>query len=93
MAYQLSTRDTKESIITMRLTESIYQVRLTQTDHTALNEILEGLSKEDRERLIALEDEHRVRYRNNGRKPTPLTLVLRRAIHLGLPLVAKELED
>jgi hypothetical protein len=77
----------------MRLTKSIYQVRLTQADHAALTEILEDLSKEDRERLTALEDQHRVRYRNNGRKPTPLTLVLRRAIHLGLPLVAKETED
>ena len=76
----------------MNLTKSQYQVRINPAENKILTELLESFTDEDKAHLIALDREGRAGYRNHsGRKPAPTSLLLRRALQIGLPLLAKEL--
>lgn len=75
----------------MNLSKHQHQIRLNPSEESLLNELLNSLTDEQRESLITLDREGRTGYRNHsGRKPTPKSLILRRAIQIGLPLVLSD---
>ena len=72
----------------MNLSKRPHQIRLNPTEETLLDELLTTLTTEQRDALIEIDRQGRDGYRNHsGRKPTPKSLILRRAIQIGLPLV------
>lgn len=72
----------------MNLSKRQHQIRLNPAEETLLIELLEAITEPQRESLITLDREGRDGYRNHsGRKPTPKSLILRRAIQIGLPHV------
>ena len=72
----------------MNLSKQQHQIRLNPTEETLLDELINTLTDEQREALINIDRQGRSGYRNHsGRKPTPKSLILRRAIQIGLPQV------
>ena len=75
----------------MNLSKHQHQIRLNPTEEQLLSELLNTLTDEQRESLIGIDREGRTGYRNHsGRKPTPKSLILRRAIQIGLPQVLSD---
>lgn len=72
----------------MNLSKHQHQIRLNPAEDTLLDELISALTDEQREALTNLDRRGRAGYRNHsGRKPTAKSLILRRAIQIGLPQV------
>ncbi len=90
MANKLNTHDLKGI---MNLSKTQHQIRLNPNEETMLEQLLEDLTDEQREALINLDRQCRSGYRNHsGRKPTAKSLILRRAIQIGLPQVMDSID-
>ena len=75
------------------LSKQQHQVRLNPREQMLLEELLSQITPEHRDKLTHIDREGRTGYRNySGAKPASKSLVLRRAIQLGLPQVISELD-
>lgn len=75
-----------------------HQIRLNPTEETLLSQLMEEHTADETkariEYLTNIDREGRAGYRNHsGRKPALASLLLRRAIQIGLPQVAEELHQ
>ena len=87
MAHKLHTHDSNNEGI-MNLSKHQHQIRLNPAEEALLAELVGTLTDEQREALINIDRQGRAGYRNHsGRKPTAKSLILRRAIQIGLPQV------
>ena len=75
------------------LSKQQHQVRLNPHEHALLINLLNHITPEHRDKLTHIDREGRTGYRNySGAKPASKSLILRRAIQLGLPQVIAELD-
>lgn len=66
-------------------TSKPHQVRLNPKDEALLNQLIESTTEETLTLMIEADRSHREGYRGyNGPKPSAHTLILRRAISIGL---------
>ena len=87
MAHKLHTHDSKGI---MNLSKHQHQIRLNPAEEMLLEELVITLTDAQREALINIDRQGRTGYRNHsGRKPTAKSLILRRAIQIGLPQVLR----
>jgi hypothetical protein len=83
----------QESISMTSLSKQQHQVRLNPHEQTLLEELLNHITPALLDQLTHIDREGRTGYRNfSGAKPASKSLVLRRAIQLGLPQVISELD-
>jgi hypothetical protein len=78
----------------MRRLSKPYPVRLNPSDDEILTNIINSLSPEQTEALIAWDRSERDGWRNfSGRPPQATALILRRVVHLGLVALLQELPE
>ena len=82
----------QESISMTSLSKQQHQVRLNPHEQTLLEELLSQITPALLDQLTHIDREGRTGYRNySGAKPASKSLILRRAIQIGLPQVISEL--
>ena len=82
----------QESISMTNLSRKQHQVRLNPQEQALLDQLLSQITPALLDQLTHIDREGRTGYRNySGAKPASKSLILRRAIQIGLPQVVSEL--